>query len=108
MRYRVYPSNLSSAKLLWYPDPEDRIFRRVISVVLGETSLTISYFIETVSLIDSEIVSVVSLSTTEITEITRLKNRSSRSDTLIWTFGNFVAPLFLPEDKTFTRPHLPI
>ena len=55
-----------------YPDPEDGIFNRVIfdiSIVLRETTLTVSDSIETVKL--------VSLSTTEITQITRLRNGPS-------------------------------
>ena len=43
-------------------DTKDRIFNRVISdifVVLRETTLTISYFIETVSPVQSEILRVV-------------------------------------------------
>ena len=46
-------------------DTKDRIFNRVISdifVVLRETTLTISYFIETVSPVQSEILRVVTLS----------------------------------------------
>ena len=57
-------------------DPEDRIFNRVIpdiSVVLRETTLTISDSIETSSPIESEIVRVFTLSTTEITDHT-IKN----------------------------------
>ena len=62
------------------PDPEYRIiFNRVVSVVLRETTLTIS--VSTV-LIESNMVRVVSLSTREISEITRLKIRSSGRDTL--------------------------
>ena len=58
----------------------------VISLVLRETTLTISDSTgETVSL-QYEIVKVVSFSTTEISEITRLKksNLLFVSDTLIW------------------------
>ena len=56
------------------PDHEDRIFNRVISdisVVLWETTLTISESLRTGSPVESEIVRVVSLSTTEIPKITR-------------------------------------
>ena len=56
------------------PDPEYRIFNRVISdisVVLRETILTVQHYIETVSPVKS--VRVISISTTEITDITRLK-----------------------------------
>ena len=56
-----------------YPDHEDRIFNRVIShisVVLRETTLTISGSIDTGSAVESEIVRVVFLSATEISEIT--------------------------------------
>ena len=62
--------------LLRHPDPEDRIFNRFISdisIVLRETTLTISGSIETVSPVESERVRVVSLSSTEITEITRFQ-----------------------------------
>ena len=63
--------------VLRYPDLEDRVFNRVISdisVVLGETTLTISDSVETGSPVESEIVRVVSLRTAELTEITRFKN----------------------------------
>ena len=67
--------------ILSHPDPEDRIFNRVISdisVVLRETTLTISDSIEAGSAVESEIVCVVvSLSKTEITEITGLKKKRS-------------------------------
>ena len=62
---------------LRYPDPEDRIFNRVISdisVVKREITLTISDTIEIVSPGESEMGTVVSLSTTEISEITRFEN----------------------------------
>ena len=65
-----------SMPIFTYPEPEDRIFNRLISgnsVLLGETALTISHSIETDSPVETEIVRVVSLSTTEIPEITRLK-----------------------------------
>ena len=55
---------------------DDRIFDRVISdisVVLRETSLTISNSNESVSPVEFEIVRVVSLSTTEITETIRFE-----------------------------------
>ena len=66
--------------------PEDRFFfffffqslNRVISdmsVVLRESTLTISDSIETVSPVEPGIVRVVSVSTTEITQITRLKKK---------------------------------
>ena len=61
-------------KKLRYTDPEDRIFNRAISdisVVLRDTTLTISGFIETGLPVESGIVTAVSLSTTEISEITR-------------------------------------
>ena len=61
---------------LTYLYPEDRIFNRVIwdiSVVVRETTLTISDSTETVSPVKSQIVRVASLDTTEITEITRFK-----------------------------------
>ena len=54
--------------------PEDRIFNRVISnisVVLRETTLTITDSIGTGSPVESEIVRVVFPSTTEMAEITR-------------------------------------
>ena len=54
--------------------PEDRICNR-ISVVLRETTLTISDSIETGSPVETEIVRVISLRTTEITEIIRLKKK---------------------------------
>ena len=60
-----------------YPDPEDRIFNHVISdisVVLRETTLTISDSIE------SEIVRAVFLSTTEITEIIRFKKNNLQGE----------------------------
>ena len=57
------------------PDPEDRIFRHMlsqdISIVLRET--TISDSIETGSLVETKIVKGVYLSTVEITEITQFK-----------------------------------
>ena len=59
---------------LGYPDSEDRILNRVISdisVVLWETTLTVSESTETVSPVESEIVRMVSLSTTEIAETIR-------------------------------------
>ena len=63
--------------ILSHQDPEDRIFNRVISdisVVLRETTVTISDSIEPDSAVESEIVSVVVfLNNTEITEITRFK-----------------------------------
>ena len=64
------------------PDPEDRIFNRAISdisVVLRETTLTISYSIETGSQVETEKVRVVSLSSTEITEITWFKKKKTSS-----------------------------
>ena len=64
--------------ILKYPDPEYRIFNRVIagiSVVLRETTFTISDSIEICSAVKTEIVRVVSLVRTEITEITRFKKK---------------------------------
>ena len=64
-------------KGLRYPDLEDRICNRDtlnISVVLKETTLTISDSNVTVSPVQPEVVRVVSLGSTEITEITRVKN----------------------------------
>ena len=61
---------------LRYSNPEKRSFNRVISdnsVVLRETTLTISDSVEASSPVESEIVRVGSLGTTEITEITRLR-----------------------------------
>ena len=69
---------LPDDKILRYSDPENRIFNRVfsdISVVLMETTLTISESIDTGSVIEIEIVRVVSLSATEVTEITRFKEK---------------------------------
>ena len=69
--------NRVNVYLVRYSDREDRIFNRVISdisVVLRETTLTISDFMVTDSPVESEIVRVVSLSTTEITEITRFNS----------------------------------
>ena len=57
-------------------DPEDRIFNRVISdisIVLTETTLSISDSIETISSVESEMVRVVSSSTTAIVETSRVK-----------------------------------
>ena len=71
---------MSFGKGLSYPDSEDRIFNRVItdiSVVLKETTLTISDSIETGSPVETKIVRVVSLKTTEIIEITRLKEKNT-------------------------------
>ena len=62
--------------------PGDRLFKScisVISVILRETTLTISDWTGEPVSMESEIVRVVSLSTTEISEITRLKIRSSES-----------------------------
>ena len=59
-------------------DPEDRIFNFAISdisVVLRETTLTISDSIVTVSSVESEIVRMVYLSITKITEIKTKKKR---------------------------------
>ena len=70
--------------LLRYSDPKDRIFNRFnrvilnISVVLGETTLTISDSIETGSPVESEIVKTVSLRTTEITEVIRLRKTAKK------------------------------
>ena len=75
---------------LKYPEPENRIFKRVISdisVVLRETTLTISDSIEIVSPVESEIMRVNSLSTTGISEITQLKKTDFQGpDTLIFAF----------------------
>ena len=72
--------NVASRKsAVRYSDPKDRIFNRVISdisVVLWETTLTVSDSVKTVSPVKSEIVRVVSLSTTEITETTRFKKKT--------------------------------
>ena len=62
-------------------DPEDRFFFNrvilVISVVLRETTLTVSdSTLETTSM-ESEIMGIVSLSITKISEIIRLKSRPS-------------------------------
>ena len=63
---------------LRYSDPEDRMFDRIIydvSIVLRETTLTISDSIVTGTPVESEIERVVSLSTTKISEITRFKKK---------------------------------
>ena len=77
--YRVVIEIFKKKKLLRYHNPEDRFLNpdiSVISVVIWETTLTISDFTgEPVSL-ESGIVRVDSLSTTEISEIKRLKIRS--------------------------------
>ena len=65
--------------MLRYLDPEDRMSNRVISdisVVLRETTLTVSDSIETSFPVKSEIVRVVSPSTTEIIKITRFKRKN--------------------------------
>ena len=70
---------------LRYSYPEDRIFNRVISdisIVVRETTLTISDSPKTVSPIKSEIVRVVSLSTKKITEIKKKKTDPQGLDTL--------------------------
>ena len=62
-----------------YYAPEDRIFDHVISdisVVLRETTLSISYSIETGSPAETEIIRMVFLRTTEITKITRFKKKN--------------------------------
>ena len=68
---------------LRYPKPEDRFFLSrvisVISVVLSETTLTMSVSAGEPVSMETEIVRVVPLSTTEISEMTRLKIRSSGS-----------------------------
>ena len=67
----IFPS------VLRYLNPEDQLFNCVISdisVVLRETTLTISYSIDKGSIVETEIARVVCLGTTKITEITRLKN----------------------------------
>ena len=51
-------------------NPVDRFLNRVISVVLRETTFTISVSTGEPVPVESEIVTVVSLSTTEISEIT--------------------------------------
>ena len=69
--------------LLKVSNPEERISNRVISdisVVLRETTLTISDSIETVPPVESEIVRVVYLSTTKISEMTRLKKKKKGND----------------------------
>ena len=71
---------------LRYPKPEDSLFYRVISVisvVQGETTLTISdSIVEPVSM-ESEIVRLVSLSTREIFEIAGLKSDLQGPDALM-------------------------
>ena len=70
--------------MLRYPDAEDRIFNRVvsiISVVRRETTFTVLDSIETVSPVESEIVRVAFLSISELTEITRFKKKLM--DTLV-------------------------
>ena len=62
----------ATPRSLRYLDHEHRIFNRAIpdiSVVLRETTLTISASIETGSSVGPEIVRVVSLCTTEILQI---------------------------------------
>ena len=57
-------------------DPQGWIFSRVISdisIVLRETILTVSSFIETGSSLESDIVRVVSLGKMEVTEIARYR-----------------------------------
>ena len=69
-------------KGLGLPTLKIGIFNRFISfisVVLQETTLTISVSTGELVSMETEIVRVVSLSSTEISEITRLKIRSSRS-----------------------------
>ena len=73
------------SRFLTYPDPQDRIFNRVISdisVMLRETTLTFSDSIGTVSSspVETGIVRVVSHSTTEITEITRLRKKKKKKN----------------------------
>ena len=81
---------------LRYPNREDRIFNRVISdisVVLRETTLTISDSIQTGSPVEKEIVRVVSLTTTEITEnntISKKKRNLKRKNGIIFAFYSFV------------------
>ena len=68
-----------SVLYLRYLGPEDLFFLILdISIVLRDTTLTISNFIETGTLVEIEIVRGVSLRATEITAITRCKTRSSR------------------------------
>ena len=65
------PFSQSMGHIFKVPHPDDLNFNRVISdisVVLRETTLTISDFIETDSPVETEIVVVIYLSTTEITE----------------------------------------
>ena len=64
-----------------YSDPENQIFNRVISaisVVVKDTTLTISDSSETGLPVESKILRVVSLITREITEITRLKKKKKK------------------------------
>ena len=67
-----------------FSDPKNRCYRiiSVISVVLRETTLTISDLTSEPVSKESEIVRVVSLSTAEISEIIRLKIQSSVSEYL--------------------------
>ena len=64
---------------LRYSNPENRGFKSVISVVIGETTLFISGSTGEPVSMEFDIVRVVSLSTMVISEITRLKIRFSGS-----------------------------
>ena len=66
---------------LRYLLPKER-FLKSSPVVLRESTLTISHYIEAGSPVEYEIVKVVTHSTTEITEITRLKTRFPGSEYL--------------------------
>ena len=89
--FRLLPAkalNLDQSKILSfgkgsrYTDPEGRVVNSVISVILRETTLTISLSTGELVSMESEIVRVVSPSAMGISEMTRLKIRSSGSDTL--------------------------
>ena len=93
---------MSFGKELGYTDAKDRIFNRVIwdiSIVLRETTLTISDSIETASPVESEIVRLVSIVTTEITRNPSSSILSMKEDLI--EGDNFATHL----NQSFKRVH---